>query len=353
VSAPVCSRRVSAGIRPDPGAEAQLPAWWSADDWLADVADALTDELCRAHHVAPDTVLTVARGMAGFADFRTGRGCRPTNARLLAVCRLSLSTLKRARRVLEALEVVRRLIQGRSVMTRAERLAAWRRGSSHRQIAATFALCPRPRRAPKVSPARVGEGARFSGADLRTVDGGPPPGARKVSALPQSRRSHLRRQTDHEDPRSARSSYREGHAPEVRRLAEGARHRLGWLRGVGLGRIAPTLARFARAGWTPRDVDLAVRDALGARGWRVPAALTQPAAYLAALLREVDPADRPSVLEDAHAAAMAAAAAERRANQRRWHAALRTTCPHGVPAGDVPHPLSGALACPQCRTMLR
>ncbi len=111
----------------------------------------------------------------------------------------------------------------------------------------------------------------------------------------------------------------------------------------------PALSKHARAGWTPRDVELGLRDVLASRGWRVPRTLKTPAAYLAMLLRELDPADRPSVAEEWARQAAAAAAAEKRATQRRWHAALRTTCAHGVPAGDVPHPLSGAIACPECR----
>jgi hypothetical protein len=143
------SRRVSAGITPAPGTTARLPSWWSATDWVdVEVRGALAErrDLCRAHHVDPDTVAAVARGMAHFADHRTGRDCRPTNARLVELVRVSLSTVQRARRVLKALGLVVELIAGRSVMTRSERLAAWRRGSSHRRIAATFALCSRRRR---------------------------------------------------------------------------------------------------------------------------------------------------------------------------------------------------------------
>src|SRR3954469_15993543 len=149
--APVRSRRIGAGVRPAPGATSRRPAWWSAEDWIeVEVRGAVAErrDLCRAHHVDPDTVLAVARGMACFADFRTGRDCRPTNARLVALLRVSLSTVQRARRVLKELGLVVELLRGRSVMTRAERLTAWRRGSAHRRLAAEFALCARPHRRP-------------------------------------------------------------------------------------------------------------------------------------------------------------------------------------------------------------
>jgi hypothetical protein len=119
---------------------------------------------------------------------------------------------------------------------------------------------------------------------------------------------------------------------------------------VQTGRLAPTLSKFARAGWTPRDVDLGVRDAMGARGWgTVPRNLKHPAAYLAGLLRDLDPADRPSVLEDAFEAARRAETAATRARSRAWLVAMRSSCPHGVPAGDVVNPATGALACRECR----
>src|SRR3954469_11987295 len=148
-TAPRTSPRVSAGIRPAPGTTAGLPSWWNATDWVEAEVRAAVDEarqLCGEHHVDPDTVVAVARTMAHFADYRTGRDCRPTNDRLSAVGQMSVSTVQRARRVLKALGLVVELVAGRSVMTRAERLAAWRRGSSHRRVAAEFALCSRRRR---------------------------------------------------------------------------------------------------------------------------------------------------------------------------------------------------------------
>src|SRR3954452_17387663 len=148
-TAPRTSPRVSAGIRPAPGATAGLPSWWGATDWVeAEGRDAVDEHrgLCREHHVDPDTVVAVAGTMAHFADHRTGRDCRPTNDRLSAVGQISVSTVQPARRGLQALGLVVEVVAGRSVMTRAERLAAWRRGSSHRRVAAEFALCSRRRR---------------------------------------------------------------------------------------------------------------------------------------------------------------------------------------------------------------
>lgn len=347
-AAVVSSRRVSAGIRPEPGAASALPAWWGADDWLQEVADALDADQLRAHHVARDTVLAVARGMTNYADHGTGRDCRPTNARLVELVRVSLSTVQRARRLLKELGFVVELVRGRSIMSRAERLQAWRRGSSHRQVAAEFALCSRPRRAPKVRAPKVREGTYSSGAGPLPVDGDTPPGARRVSTFSHLRSTHLRRRTETRKPlrgaHTEKSEGPKGHDGRTRRLAEDVQRRVRWLVGVSARRTAPTLSRFARAGWTGRDVELAIRDALAGRGWRLPNVLEHPAAYLATLLRPLDPADRPTVLEDQLRAAELA--------ERHFHDHLRVygpPCPHGQPAGDVPSPLRGLILCPSCR----
>ncbi|MFP5372382.1 MAG: hypothetical protein ACLGI3_16765 [Actinomycetes bacterium] len=109
--------------------------------------------------------------------------------------------------------------------------------------------------------------------------------------------------------------------------------------------MAPTLTRFAREGWTAKDVDRAAAAAMVAKGWRVVHRdLAQPAAYLATLLRDVDPADRPGAADEA------LAAAERAEREHRLRIARpgAERCPHGQPGGALPSP-SGWRACPSCR----
>lgn len=353
------SRRVPAGITPPPGSLGRLTVWWGRTDWLeVEVAGALREhrDLCREHHVDPDTVYAVARAMAGFADARTGRNCRPTNERLVAAAHCSLSTVQRARRVLVALGLVVKVTEGRSTLTLTERLAAWKRGSAHRAIAAEFALCSRGRHRPRLVDNRpVGRPA---------VDRDTPPvgqvgrtSATEITGLLQSTDA-----TRSGAPRRAHTEKSRGGSPGVpdlraRRLAEAVRSRLDWLSGVPARRITPTLARFAVAGWTHVDVVTAVHDALAARGWRVPSTLDRPWAYLALLLREVDPEDRPGDWE-AHMDELdrleRAKRAEAREYERREQEYERLRiwgppCPHGQPAGDVPSPEFGVLACPMCR----
>ena len=73
---------------------------------------------------------------------------------------------------------------------------------------------------------------------------------------------------------------------------------MAWLRDVPASRMVPLLTRFALADWSDLDVDLVVADVLATRGHRVPRTFrTSPAAYLANVLRGVDPADRPTAAE--------------------------------------------------------
>lgn len=80
---------------------------------------------------------------------------------------------------------------------------------------------------------------------------------------------------------------------------------------------------------------------LRARGWSIPDRVDNPPAYLAMLLRQLEPTDRDSrIANDAHAEARAA-----------WQRALVSgaECPHGQPGGALPHPVDGYKACPFCR----
>lgn len=371
--APVNSRAVRAGIEPEPGTAVvqlqgstraerarvrlvavQAPAWWSDADWLDEVCDAVTEhrDVCRQHSVDPDTVVAVARAHAAFADFRTGRGCAPTNARLVELTQCSLSTVQRARRALKALGLIVEQLRGRAFMSRAERLQAWRRGSSHRKVASVFALCSRRARGAKVGTRRQSMRLLSTSARPANVERDTPPGAWGLKTHALSTSTHLRAETGNEEgasrplmPKTSAGRRAPRLDPAARRLAEALKLRLRWLMGVPVSRLAPTLTRLARAGWTAKDVDRAIADVLAARGYpgRVPRELRQPAAYLAWLLRQVDPADRPGAVDDQLRAAERAQAAYER------QLFIGTPCPHGRPAGDVPSPRHGHLACPACR----
>jgi hypothetical protein len=114
--------------------------------------------------------------------------------------------------------------------------------------------------------------------------------------------------------------------------------------------LAPALAKFARAGWSPEDVTLAVADVLATRGHRVPAELRHPAAYLAGVLRDLDPAAmvRPTVEAAAYEAHLREQAAAERAARRAHVLAVAGKCAHGVPADGAGQPSRGVVACLEC-----
>jgi hypothetical protein len=335
--APFRPRPIAAGLSPAPGATSRLLVWWGRADWLAEVAGALTEDLLREGHISFEAVMKVAECMAGFADGSTGRGCRPTNERLVELTGYSLSTVQRARRLLKHLDLVVEVVAGRSNMTLIQRLEAHANGSSHRRIAAEFALCSR-RQSPHRNPQ----------PDLHVVDRDTPPVGETERGLVTSRTTHLQSQTEnYEEERAPRAAPTKKirrapkFDPSARRLAAKLVSHFWWLTGVSLPRLIPLLTPYAQAGWTVHDFDLAVGDSMAARGWRVvPRNLRQPAAYLAELLQSADPADRPSVLEDQlHAA-------EREHDRLSRHGA---PCEHGVPGGEVVSPLTGQRGCPLCR----
>src|SRR5271163_3566179 len=89
--------------------------------------------------VSVKSLVAVAEARASFADHRTGRNCRPTNARLAAMTGLSVRTVQRASSALRLLGVATEVMRGRQ-RTRAERFASWRVGDRGRGWASLWAL---------------------------------------------------------------------------------------------------------------------------------------------------------------------------------------------------------------------
>jgi hypothetical protein len=226
--------------------------------------------------VSLKSLVAVAEARASFADHRTGRDCRPTNARLAAMTGLSVRTVQRASTALRLLGVATEVMRGRQ-RTRAERFASWRVGDKGRGWASVWALhdcriqplSPHPggsHLAFKTSPKSVitthsrrhtaGSGA--AAPRPPPPPPGPPP-ANKWTA-------------DQQSPPWARR-YRTG-TPWTRILAGPARH-----------------------GWTPRDVNTLIRDWVGTGHW-LPEDPHKPIGLLGAMLAAHGDLDnRPSAHE--------------------------------------------------------
>lgn len=330
------------------------------------MAARLRPDVLAGEHVAIEAVRDVAVALAGAADYRTGRDCRPGNGPLTAAAGYSERQVQRVRRALAQLGYLietlscanghdvagaergstcpeagcgRNLSGGKNYVSLAQRLALWRAGSKARALAARFTLTvPRD---PQPATAPVDDG------DLSVL------GSSGTSA--RAIRWSLRRR-NHMDERSAPSQPRARPRPsptlgqiKAHRLAAAVQRGVSWLTDVSPRRLT-CLHKFAAQRWTEGDVITVIHDVLRARGWTVPAELSaehdpagqRRAGYLASLLRDVDPNDRPGALDEAREAAQAR-------ERYRWELAHGRECEHGKRAGHLPHPAHGRPACPFCR----
>jgi hypothetical protein len=226
--------------------------------------------------VSVKSLVAVAEARASFADHRTGRNCRPTNARLAQITGLSLRTVQRASTALRLLGVATEVVRGRQ-RTKAERFASWRVGDKGRGWASVWALhdC----RIQPLSPHPGGSHLTFK-----------TPGKSVLT-------TNNRRQTAGSSAATRRRS------PETRALALANRwvadqQSPPWARRYRTGTPwARILAGPARHGWTPRDVNTLIRDWVGTGHW-LPEDPHKPIGLLGVMLAaHTDLADRPSAYE--------------------------------------------------------
>lgn len=253
--------------------------------------------------VSLKSLVAVAEARASFADHRTGRNCRPTNARLAEITGLTVRTVQRASTALRLLGVATEVMRGRQ-RTRAERFASWRVGDKGRGWASVWVLhdC----RFRSLSPHL--EGSHF------------PNKTSCKSVLTTANRRHS----------AGSSATKRRTSPDTRALALANKWVLDqqsppWARRYRTGTPwARILAGPAAHGWTPRDVNTLIRDWVGT-GHRLPDEPHKPIGLLGAMLAgHGDLTNRPSAYEVAREheelagarARIAAQLAAREANRR-------------------------------------
>jgi hypothetical protein len=270
---------------------AGIPCWsGGADRWAQETVPAAY-ALRYASHVRPvmpgnpislNTLTRVARARARFAEHRTGRGCRPTNATLAACAGLSVRTVQRASTALRLLGVATEVVRGRQ-RTRDERMASWRVGDNGRGWASVWVLHDDRHRSLAPHP---------GGSLLITK-----PSVDKELTTPNRRQG------------TGRSAARR--RPSTDAGSQLARQWVlnpaspSWVRAYRTPQAwARLLAGPERHGWTPRDVNQAIRDYVCVGGNWVPDRPHKPAGLLGAILRwHGDLAERPSALDEAREAA--------------------------------------------------
>ena len=244
--------------------------------------------------VSLKSLVAVAEARAGFSDYRTGRNCRPTNARLAAITGLSVRTVQRASTALRLLGVATEVMRGRQ-RTRAERFASWRVGDRGRGWASVWAL--HDSRFSFLSPHPVGSLLK------------PPTSPKSVLT------THNQRQAAGSSAATRRTS------PEERALALANKWVVDeqsppWARRYRTGTPwAWVLTEVARNGWTPRDLNQLITDWIGTGHW-IPDDPHKPIGLLGADPRRPrQSAGAPGALDEARELAELAAARERRAQQ--------------------------------------
>jgi hypothetical protein len=252
--------------------------------------------------VSLKSLVAVAEARASFADYRTGRNCRPTNERLSQMTGLSVRTVQRASTALRLLGVATEVMRGRQ-RTRGERFASWRVGDRGRGWASVWALhdsriqllSPHPGGsllASKTSPKSV------LTTKSRRIRAGSSAAARRPSLDNSGLALANKWIADEQTPLWARR-YRTG-TPWARILAKPAAH-----------------------GWTPRDVNTLISDWVGTGHW-LPESPYKPIGLLGAMLAAHGDLDnRPAAYDVAREQEELALARARVAEQAAAHEADR------------------------------
>ncbi len=274
--------------------------------------------------IARKTLIVVAAALARYADYRTGRNARPTNARLATDTALSTRTVQRGREALRLLGVATEILRGRQ-RSRAERFASWRLGDRHRGWASVWSLHENPslvRIFYTLSPhPRKGSLLAVKGSfrSKTTTPGttGTPTAARKTRATRPPRAEN----PEPGDP----ASRHEGYLLASRWLRDGRTPR--WARKHTPRGWSVVLTPLAAHGWTPDDINQLMKDWERTGGHWLPPIPYKPIGLIATMIawhrRNNGLDDRPAALVLAQ---QQAAEQERVAQRLRARAELEESC---------------------------
>jgi hypothetical protein len=328
-----------------PGTYSACPAWWGRRRYLAEVEAVLAStagDEARRKLVSIGCCQAVAAALADSADWRTGRNAMPGVDQLVEVTGWCRRSVQYAIDALERLGCARRVAQGRNWLSRTERLQLWARGSQARSFRAVWALtmqpvgavdnpkpprfrtCTLPRRV-EVSSSSWPFAFGSSSENTSTCDCG----RCRTTGLPATPREEAA-------PPPASTKHRRGRwDDELIQLAIDLQRALpGQLAGERPARLAGSLSRFYRHGWSALGVESEIRQLYQRKQRPLPHTRPdRPFAWLAAVLRQLDPEENPALLEAVG----------------RQTASHDAPCSHGVNAGERIQYKTGLMACPLCR----
>lgn len=324
--APQWIERLALAVGAD--AYAAVPLWSGAQRWArVEVAVAYDLRYKMIRHLMPNNgvsranVIKVADARAYFAEGRTGRHCRPSNATLARCSGLDKRIVQRASLALRLMGCATEILRGRQ-RTKRERLASWKMGDRSRGWASVWALH---------TPLPLVDNSRNESGLWAPLSGHLSPHPRRGSVLlgKQSFSSLTPTENDPQD-RAGHGPPNKGGAPrhstDTRRVKPGRfrpvdeRGRFLALRWRAEGRTpawvrnhsnqgwAAVLAKPAAHGWTPEDLNAVIHEWVTVGGNFLPTSPHKPIGLLYTILKwHGDLSNRPAADAAAQAAAQHAA----------------------------------------------
>lgn len=271
-----------------PEMQSQTPVWSSRMHWQRQVRNVLNKvegiSSCAKNHVDPERVYAVAITMARSADTRTGRRVTASREFLANRAGVSISVLKRARRVLSELGMAREMVRGRLLRTIEQWAAEAHHGRRQTKATSVWAL---------VSPRSVAASSdrRQSLTYPQISDRGPQSLACSFSSCTSVRKYKTTRARAH--GRQGSATNLEPRPIALQRAAGDLLRHAPSLNGVRhIGSVCEALRAHSIdvERWTGRDIARALSDDTKARGWNWPAAeaLEAPVAFLRWRLARID-----------------------------------------------------------------
>lgn len=295
-----------------PEAQSSTPLWSGRMQWQRQVRECLNTncgtELCKQHQIDPERVFAVAVSMAGVADHRTGRRVTASRTVLAERAGVSLTVLKRARRVLSSLGMAKEMVRGRFLRTIEQWAAEAHHGRPQIKATSVWAL---------LSPSTV---VRRFGAAIRKVataavkatqtdststeiyeetsypqiiSDGPQSLALAFSSCSSVRKNKTNaRASAHEARRNSKTN-RKPRSISLQRAAADLVDHAPALRPEGhIGSVCDALSTYSidTTRWTGRDIARTLGDDTKARGWVWPTvgSLDNPVKFLRWRLARID-----------------------------------------------------------------
>lgn len=290
------------------GQHARTPTWTGRTQWQHQVRTLLNSpagaQLCKTHTVGTETVFAVAVTHAHYAESRTGRSITASRHTIATRAGVSVSAVKRARRVLTGLGVAIELVRGRYLQKIESMAAEAHHGHKQFRAASVWALIS-PRTAVTTITAPFNKSRKRSRATLRTTahrahttprtspqttDRGPlsPSGGFVLQSLV------FKFSPTHAHTRAGKPKNTQESTPRPIELQRGAAQLIAHIPTLKttkhIGQICDVLDRAGidTIRWTGRDIARELTTDTQTRGWVWPTQITRPTAFLRWRLEHID-----------------------------------------------------------------